>query len=243
MAMSGALTSSPLLRELLMHIKKAIPEAMSAIIPKVIDTLMRMPPEVVDVSPDDFGDLQEQLTKTRAEDDAQSGKKRSKAQISKKHAANSQLATKLHDLLRTYFDKALCGYQQVFLHEMLFYDLKAPHREAFMPRPRFAVERALSSPHDYLGCSCCAHEVSLSCETHWRNMLIFIQLGGSERHPTGYSHLIPAVSGVWKPHKRIRPVVCFPDDSRRSLRERKGDICAVLPRSCRIEEHGLREAE
>ncbi|KAI9669408.1 MAG: hypothetical protein M1831_000444 [Alyxoria varia] len=162
LAMSGALTSSSLLRELFMHIKKAVPEAMSTIIPKVIDVLMRMPPEVVDVSPDDFGDLQEQLTKTRAEDDAQSGKKRNKAQISKKHAAYSQLATKLHDLLRTYFDKALCGYQQVFLHEILFYDLKAPHREAFMPRPRFAIERALSSPHDYLGCNCCAEAEGLS---------------------------------------------------------------------------------
>jgi origin recognition complex subunit 3 len=28
--------------------------------------------------------------------------------------------------------------------------------QAVMPKPRFAIERALSTPHDYLNCTCCA---------------------------------------------------------------------------------------
>ena len=40
--------------------------------------------------------------------------------------------------------------RSIFLIEVLMFDLKLPLREAFMPRPRFAIERALSVPNDYL---------------------------------------------------------------------------------------------
>jgi origin recognition complex subunit 3 len=43
----------------------------------------------------------------------------------------------------------------LFLHEIWIYDSKSPYREVFTPRPRYAIERALSVPHDYLGCTCC----------------------------------------------------------------------------------------
>lgn len=50
-----------------------------------------------------------------------------------------------------------------FLHEIWIYDSKSPYREVFTPKPRYAIERALSVPHDYLGCSCCkASEEGLS---------------------------------------------------------------------------------
>lgn len=39
--------------------------------------------------------------------------------------------------------------------ELFVYDAKSPYKEAFEARPRHAIERALSSPHDYLGCRCC----------------------------------------------------------------------------------------
>jgi origin recognition complex subunit 3 len=39
---------------------------------------------------------------------------------------------------------------------VLIYDLKSPHTEVFQPKPRFAIERALATPHDYLGCDCCS---------------------------------------------------------------------------------------
>ncbi|KAH7035047.1 origin recognition complex subunit [Microdochium trichocladiopsis] len=40
-------------------------------------------------------------------------------------------------------------------HEIWLYDTKSPHKDVFVPRPRTVIERALSQPHDYLGCSCC----------------------------------------------------------------------------------------
>ncbi|KAI1501765.1 origin recognition complex subunit 3 N-terminus-domain-containing protein [Biscogniauxia marginata] len=40
-------------------------------------------------------------------------------------------------------------------NEIWLYDSKTPYRDVFIPRPRAVVERALSRPHDYLGCSCC----------------------------------------------------------------------------------------
>ncbi|TGJ86931.1 hypothetical protein E0Z10_g1827 [Xylaria hypoxylon] len=40
-------------------------------------------------------------------------------------------------------------------NEVWLYDSKTPYKEVFIPRPRNVLERALSRPHDYLGCSCC----------------------------------------------------------------------------------------
>ncbi|PQE20912.1 origin recognition complex subunit protein [Rutstroemia sp. NJR-2017a BBW] len=45
--------------------------------------------------------------------------------------------------------------QDLFLSEVWIYDLKYPYQDAFTPKPRFAIERALSSPHEYLSCGCC----------------------------------------------------------------------------------------
>ncbi|KAI4596111.1 hypothetical protein KJ359_005615 [Pestalotiopsis sp. 9143b] len=45
--------------------------------------------------------------------------------------------------------------EDIFLHELWLYDLRTPYKDVFVPRPRTVMERALSRPHDYLGCSCC----------------------------------------------------------------------------------------
>ncbi|KAK3330393.1 origin recognition complex subunit 3 N-terminus-domain-containing protein [Apodospora peruviana] len=44
----------------------------------------------------------------------------------------------------------------LFLHEAWLYNSKSPYRDVFVPRPGTTFERALSRPHDYLNCSCCA---------------------------------------------------------------------------------------
>lgn len=82
-----------------------------------------------------------------------------KAALSKHDSAYSKLVHQLHEALRDYFDKYLVDPQHIFLSEVYFYDLRSPHRDVFMPRPRHAIERALRSPHDYLGCSCCSASV------------------------------------------------------------------------------------
>lgn len=51
--------------------------------------------------------------------------------------------------------------QDFFLSEIWLYDSISPYRDVFTPRPRFAIERALSAPQDYLD-SCEADGEALS---------------------------------------------------------------------------------
>lgn len=178
MAMSGTLKSSSYVRELMLQIKTASLETLSQMVPLILDILMIMPASGIDVSPDDFRDIQDRLNDLiekskkdkevvpvrlngltrkshRVKSTTPKAKKGYQAQTPRQDDATYQLASKLHVLLASYFDKVLRGYQDFFGHEILFYDLKAPHREALMPRPRYAIERALSSPRDYLSCRCC----------------------------------------------------------------------------------------
>jgi origin recognition complex subunit 3 len=78
-----------------------------------------------------------------------------KATLSEKDKAYSDLVNRFHHELEAYLESALIDPRQLFLSEILMYDLTSPHTEVFQPRPRFAIERALSAPHDYLGCECC----------------------------------------------------------------------------------------
>jgi origin recognition complex subunit 3 len=79
-----------------------------------------------------------------------------KSQLSKQDAAYTDILRAFSDQLEAYFNDTLIDFHDLPFHEIFVYDLKSPHREVFTPRPRHAVERALSSPHDYLDCDCCA---------------------------------------------------------------------------------------
>jgi origin recognition complex subunit 3 len=79
-----------------------------------------------------------------------------KAALSEQDKAYSDLVTQFHDQLEAYFASSFIDPKTLFLSEVLIYDLKSPHTEVFQPKPRFAVERALASPHDYLSCDCCS---------------------------------------------------------------------------------------
>ena len=79
-----------------------------------------------------------------------------KAALSEQDKAYSELVTQFHDQLETYFTSSLIDPKILVLSEIFVFDLKSPHTEVFQPRPRFAVERALASPHDYLSCDCCS---------------------------------------------------------------------------------------
>lgn len=48
--------------------------------------------------------------------------------------------------------------EHMLFNEIWLYDSRTPYKDVFIPRPRAVVERALSRPHDYLGCSCCKTE-------------------------------------------------------------------------------------
>ncbi|OBT71671.1 hypothetical protein VF21_10581 [Pseudogymnoascus sp. 05NY08] len=73
--------------------------------------------------------------------------------LSEQGAAFTSVIDKLAETLEHYFN--FDSPQDLFLNEIWIYDSKSPYREVFTPRPRHAIERALSVPHDYLGCTCC----------------------------------------------------------------------------------------
>lgn len=75
--------------------------------------------------------------------------------LSEQDLSYSKLVDRLDRILKDFFQETLIDPSELFLHEVLVYDFKSPHREVFIPNPRYAIERALSSPRDYLGCSCC----------------------------------------------------------------------------------------
>ncbi|KAI0432977.1 origin recognition complex subunit 3 N-terminus-domain-containing protein [Xylaria sp. FL1042] len=47
------------------------------------------------------------------------------------------------------------GASNMPFNEIWLYNSKTPYKDVFIPQPRNVLERALSRPHDYLGCSCC----------------------------------------------------------------------------------------
>ncbi|KAK0672892.1 putative origin recognition complex subunit 3 [Cercophora samala] len=56
------------------------------------------------------------------------------------------------------FFKDLVGCEplsSLFLHEVWQYDYHLPYEDVFVPRPGGTFARALTRPHDYLGCACC----------------------------------------------------------------------------------------
>lgn len=76
--------------------------------------------------------------------------------LSPQDLAYSELVARVSTQLTKFLQTNLIDPRTLFLHEILIYDLKSPHRDVFMPKPRLAIERSLSTPHDYLGCDCCA---------------------------------------------------------------------------------------
>ncbi|KAL7268700.1 Origin recognition complex subunit 3 [Rhizina undulata] len=79
-----------------------------------------------------------------------------KSTLTKQDAEYSKLVQMVHDVMEEFLGENLKGLQNVFLHEVFFYDLISPHRDVFAPRSRATIERGLSQPQDYLACECCA---------------------------------------------------------------------------------------
>lgn len=77
------------------------------------------------------------------------------SKLSAQDSAYTKIVDRIYTVLCSYFETTLINPRDLFLNEILILDSKSPHREVFNPKPRFAIERALSSPHDYLGCDCC----------------------------------------------------------------------------------------
>lgn len=73
-----------------------------------------------------------------------------KAKLPKQNIEYTRIVDRLQAVLESYLTEILVRPQDMFMHEAFLFDMKNPLKETFGPRPRFAVERALSSPFDYL---------------------------------------------------------------------------------------------
>ena len=165
-AISGELIEAAVLRESLLMVKKMPSDTLSQLLSRLSESQETMAEILKDLN---------QLTKTnkstaaplRSEHNIHHSILRTtvvaqKVELSKQTSALSQqdkdyskIVNRVDVALREYFNERLINPKDLFLHEVLIYDAKSPYRDVFMPRPRYAVERALSSPHDYLGCECC----------------------------------------------------------------------------------------
>lgn len=167
LGMSGKLLISPILQETLLSIQKLNSENMKELLVQLSALEQAIP-----ALPSILSDL-ETVTAIHA-DPIRSSREihhqkalRTKIVAQKVELSAHSLTTSHHDrsyatlvdrahmALQNFFQETLITPQSLFLHEILIYDLKSPHRDVFAPKPRVAVERALSSPHDYLGCECC----------------------------------------------------------------------------------------
>lgn len=166
-AMSGELGEASVLRESLLMVKKMPSDALVQLLSELSEYQEGMADILKDLN---FLTKKNKATAAapmRSEHDIRHATLRTtvvaqKVELSKHSSALSQqdkdyskIVNRVDIALREYFHERLIDPKDLFLHEVLIYDAKSPYRDVFMPRPRFAVERALSSPHDYLGCDCC----------------------------------------------------------------------------------------
>ncbi|KAE8145136.1 origin recognition complex subunit 3 N-terminus-domain-containing protein [Aspergillus avenaceus] len=73
-----------------------------------------------------------------------------KTKMSQQNIDYTKIIDRFHALLEGYFVETLVKPQDLPLHEAFLLDMRNPLKEVFSPRPRFAIERALASPFDYL---------------------------------------------------------------------------------------------
>ncbi|KAL4940525.1 hypothetical protein BDV06DRAFT_196523 [Aspergillus oleicola] len=162
-ALSGELQDSPLLADILVAFRRLDSSKFEDMLPQLPRSLTDQP---------DFQDIQAEFEaliqahngpeSLRSEHDSQNAvigttivKQRvklntGKASLPEEYIKYTRVLDRLHDLLASYFRTILVAPQELPLHESFLLDMRNPIKEVFAPRARFAIERALSNPFDYL---------------------------------------------------------------------------------------------
>ena len=167
-AMSGDLLNSPILEDSLSSVKKLPSDAMHDLLNNLLEfgpehelrNLMKDLKKLTNSLADpkiplrSQYDVHHETMRTTVVAQKVSLSK-STSNLSAQDAAYTIIVDRVFECLQSYFENTLINPQDLFLNEVLIYDSKSPHRDVFSPRPRHAIERALISPHDYLGCECC----------------------------------------------------------------------------------------
>jgi origin recognition complex subunit 3 len=170
-ALGGDIRGSAMLREFLLGIKKApsniLTQILSCITPFVADEyqktldpirlqfkkLLQTVGDSKDTLKSQYDLKNETLRTTVVAHKVELS--RHKANISEEDAAYSEVIDNFHDWLADYLHHSLLPASEIPFSEILLYDSRGPDKAVFMPKHRYVVERALSSPHDYLNCNCC----------------------------------------------------------------------------------------
>jgi origin recognition complex subunit 3 len=167
----GNLQGSPTLREFLLAVKKS-PSDMTEMMVSAIQQVLASSPWSAELSniSRQLGDVLRMKDSTdplRSQFDNRNetlrttvvaqkvSLSRQKASLSEIEVKYSEVLEKFHDWLQRYFEQELKGDKDAFFSEIFIYNIRGPDRSVFTPKPRHAIERALSSPHDYLNCECC----------------------------------------------------------------------------------------
>lgn len=79
------------------------------------------------------------------------GLTKGKAKLSKEDSEYTTVVDRLHSEIAEYLSAVLIQPDSLFMHEVFLNDHKSPIKDTFSPRVRYAIERSLSAPSDYLG--------------------------------------------------------------------------------------------
>jgi origin recognition complex subunit 3 len=169
--LEGSLQGSPILREFLLSVKKSpsdmTQKMISAIEPIFASSSWSKELAAISHRLGDVLRMTESTEPLRSQFDTRNETLRTtvvaqKVSLSRQKATLSEIEVKysevlemFRDVLQRYFDQELKGDKDAFFSEIFIYNIRGPDRSVFTPKPRHAIERALSSPHDYLNCACC----------------------------------------------------------------------------------------
>lgn len=189
MALSGKLLESNLIHDLLLSAKKLPSDRMYSLLSRLDIHISGSEASGLKETLKDLKRLvrssKNQVTPLRSEHDIRSKSLRATVVAQKVELSNDRDALSVDDLsyssivkrvdglLKGYLEEKLFNLQDLPLHELLVYNAKSVHRDAFTPRPRFALERALSLPHDYLDCSCCADRLEALSATQPSTAILY----------------------------------------------------------------------
>ena len=162
-ALSGELVDSPWVGEILMALKTLDSSKLQELI-SILPGYLTAHPDLGAIHEDLEHLLQayQDVTPLRSEYDnrhsvvtttvlRQSVKlSRGRAKLPPQDVDYTRIVDRFHALTEAYFAEALLNPQDLFLHEAFIIDMKNPLKEVFSPRPRYAIERALARPFDYL---------------------------------------------------------------------------------------------
>jgi origin recognition complex subunit 3 len=167
-AVSNELNGSSIVRDSILFLKKVNSQTLSVIFDAIANTIHHF--SAIDISsfqqrlaelassPSEILQSQHDIRSSSARTSLTAQEielSRPKSSLSKDDTAYYDLLEEFCKNVQNYLEDALVDLHNIPFHEIFVYDTKPNQTDPFVPRPRYALERALSSPADYLGCECC----------------------------------------------------------------------------------------